>query len=78
MDLCKELRDKTNKKITELAIDLNVSRQTFYESLHGNGSRKVRLFVAITLKKSPIELFAYDNEHKRLIDVHEYEKAVTK
>jgi len=77
VDLCKELKDKTAKNITELARQYGISRQSFYESLHGNGSRKIRVAIAITLEKSPLDLFTYDNDHKRLLDVHEYEKSVT-
>lgn len=74
LDLCKELKDKTSKNITELAKHLGISRQSFYESLHGNGSRKIRVAIAVILEKSPLDLFIYDNDHKRLLDVHEYEK----
>jgi len=77
VDICKEIQQKTGLTITEFARQQGVSRQTFYDSLHSNGSRKIRVAIAITLETSPIELFDYkDDDHKRLLDVYEYEKVV--
>jgi len=74
MNLCKAIKDKTGLNLTAWAKQLNVSRQCLYESSHGNGSRRVRIAIAIVLNTSPNELFVYENEHKRVLDVHEFEK----
>lgn len=67
---------KNGFNVTEFAKSNGVSRQVVYESLRGNGSRRIRVNLALKLGKTPTDLFAYQetDKHKKALDLLEYEE----
>lgn len=67
---------KNEFNVTQFAQKHGVSRQVVYDSLRGNGSRRIRVNLAILLNKDIEEMFDYQNDkHKRALDILEYSEA---
>lgn len=72
----KDTMSKNCFNVTEFARNNGVSRQVVYDSLNGNGSRRIRINLALKLGKTPIDLFPYreTDKHKKALDLLEYEE----
>ena len=65
------LRDKSGKTIAQFARNNNVSRRAVYDAINGNGSRRIRVAIAKTVKIPPSMLWIEsDNETKIVDDLH--------
>lgn len=50
-----------NHAVIDVAKELKVSRGAVYQSLDGNGSRNIRVHIAVKLGKKPSELWKNNN-----------------
>jgi len=66
---------KNDFNVTRFAQKHGVSRQVVYDSLRGNGSRRIRVNLAIMLNKDIEEMYDYqDDKRKRALDIMEYQE----
>lgn len=70
------LHEKGGVKISQFARMHGVSRQTIYNSINGGGSRKIRIYIAVTVSTLPSLLWANNCEEKRLVDDLHYLRAI--
>lgn len=56
------------KKVTEIAAIFACNRSAVYQSLRGDGSRRIRVFVAGLLETKPSELWTENNEDSLKLD----------
>ncbi len=62
------LKKKSGKTITCIAKDLHVSRQSIYDAISGKGSRRIRIYIAITIKYKPSTIWTNNNNIIKITD----------
>ena len=62
------LRDKTGNTLVSLAKDMKISRQSLYDAMKGNGSRKIRVKIAKIINVCPSMIWFENNGAKKVVD----------
>jgi ABC-type lipopolysaccharide export system ATPase subunit len=67
-----ELLKERNIKVGTLAKELKVDRSVVYQSINGEGSRRIRVKIAKALNKSPSMLWIDSDKKTLMLDDYEY------
>lgn len=63
-----ELLTNQGVKVQDLARQCHVNRSVIYQSLHGDGSRQIRIIIAHLVNICPSELWADNPIFKKTLD----------
>jgi lambda repressor-like predicted transcriptional regulator len=58
----------SNDTVRAISKRMNVNRSVVYQSIEGNGSRRIRVEIATVLKTAPSELWPMNNQVSNNID----------
>lgn len=66
--LAKMIRTKTGLSISQISRNTKVSREIFYRSMSGKGSRRIRVKISIIIGLSPSIIWPKNKVDVRVID----------
>lgn len=66
--LANMIRTKTGLSISQLSRDTKVSREIFYRSMSGNGSRRIRVKISMIIGLSPSIIWPKNEADIKVID----------
>lgn len=73
-DILSKLNQVHKKAVSGLANYHGVTNQAVYNSLHGQGSRRIRVHIAVMLGLTPNQIWDYESENTLILDTVNYEK----
>ena len=66
------VREKTGKSIAHFARNNNTSRENVYRSFRGEGTREMRIKIALIIGTLPSLIWEHNDEETKLIDNFQY------